>query len=120
MPDIDVDFCYIRRREVIEYVKKRYGDDHVAQIVTFGTMLARGAVRDVERGHVAIRHAEHAIAHDDGATRLPVLRSNAPEREAVAGHVDEHRPAGVPGEGPPLRAEARGEALGEARAEAPR
>lgn len=49
MPDIDVDFCYIRRREVIEYVKKRYGDDHVAQIVTFGTMLARGAVRDVGR-----------------------------------------------------------------------
>ena len=49
MPDIDVDFCYIRRKEVIEYVKRRYGDDHVAQIVTFGTMAARGAVRDVGR-----------------------------------------------------------------------
>ena len=49
MPDIDVDFCYIRREEVIDYVKKRYGEDHVAQIVTFGTMAARGAVRDVGR-----------------------------------------------------------------------
>ena len=49
MPDIDVDFCYIRREEVIEYVKRRYGDDHVAQIVTFGTMAAKGAIRDVGR-----------------------------------------------------------------------
>ena len=49
MPDIDVDFCYIRRKEVIEYVKSRYGTDHVAQIITFGTMAARGAVRDVGR-----------------------------------------------------------------------
>ena len=49
MPDIDVDFCYIRRKEVIDYVKRRYGDDHVAQIITFGTMAARGAVRDVGR-----------------------------------------------------------------------
>lgn len=49
MPDIDIDFCYIRRDEVIEYVKRRYGDDHVAQIITFGTMAAKGAVRDVGR-----------------------------------------------------------------------
>lgn len=49
MPDIDVDFCYIRREEVIAYVKKRYGYDHVAQIVTFGTMAAKGAIRDVGR-----------------------------------------------------------------------
>ena len=49
MPDIDVDFDYIRRGEVIEYVKKRYGYDHVAQIVTFGTMAAKGAIRDVGR-----------------------------------------------------------------------
>lgn len=41
MPDIDIDFCYIRRDEVIEYVKRRYGDDHVAQIITFGTMAAK-------------------------------------------------------------------------------
>ncbi len=49
MPDIDMDFCYIRRQEIIEYVKNKYGDDHVAQIVTFGTMAARQAVRDVAR-----------------------------------------------------------------------
>ena len=49
MPDIDVDFCVNRRGEVIEYVNRLYGSDHVAQIVTFGTMAARGAVRDVGR-----------------------------------------------------------------------
>ena len=53
MPDIDTDFCYERRDEVIEYVKQKYGADRVAQIVTFGTMAARAAVRDVGRvmGH---------------------------------------------------------------------
>ena len=49
MPDIDVDFCYVRRPEVIEYVTRKYGSDHVAQIVTFGTMAARAAIRDVGR-----------------------------------------------------------------------
>ncbi len=49
MPDIDIDFCPRRRQEVIDYVKGKYGEDHVAQIVTFGTMAARGAVRDVGR-----------------------------------------------------------------------
>ena len=49
MPDFDIDFCYTRREEVIEYVKRRYGDDKVAQIVTFGTLAARAAVRDVGR-----------------------------------------------------------------------
>ena len=49
MPDFDVDFCYERRQEVIDYVIKKYGADHVAQIVTFGTMAARGAIRDVGR-----------------------------------------------------------------------
>lgn len=49
MPDIDCDFCYERRQEVIDYVIRKYGSDHVAQIITFGTMAARGAVRDVGR-----------------------------------------------------------------------
>ena len=49
MPDFDVDFCYERRQEVIDYVNEKYGRDHVAQIVTFGTMAARAAVRDVGR-----------------------------------------------------------------------
>ena len=46
MPDFDIDFCYERRQEVIDYVIRKYGADHVAQIVTFGTMAARAAIRD--------------------------------------------------------------------------
>ena len=49
MPDIDVDFCFERREEVIEYVTEKYGADRVCQIVTFGTMLAKGVIRDVAR-----------------------------------------------------------------------
>ncbi|MBR3681156.1 MAG: DNA polymerase III subunit alpha [Clostridia bacterium] len=49
MPDFDIDFCYNRREEVIEYVKRKYGEDRVAQIVTFGTLAPRAAVRDVGR-----------------------------------------------------------------------
>ena len=49
MPDIDVDFCFERRQEVIDYVVRKYGKDCVAQIVTFGTMAARGVIRDVGR-----------------------------------------------------------------------
>ena len=49
MPDIDIDFCYERRGEVIDYVVRKYGKDRVAQIITFGTMAARAAIRDVGR-----------------------------------------------------------------------
>nr|NIT96790.1 hypothetical protein [Actinomycetota bacterium]NIU20478.1 hypothetical protein [Actinomycetota bacterium]NIV56956.1 hypothetical protein [Actinomycetota bacterium]NIW29997.1 hypothetical protein [Actinomycetota bacterium]NIX22482.1 hypothetical protein [Actinomycetota bacterium] len=49
MPDIDVDFCYERRGEVIDYVREKYGADSVGQIVTFGTMQSRAVVRDVGR-----------------------------------------------------------------------
>ena len=49
MPDIDVDFCFERRQEVIDYVVRKYGKDRVAQIVTFGTLAARGVLRDVGR-----------------------------------------------------------------------
>ena len=49
MPDIDVDFCYERRQEVIDYVIEKYGKDHVCQIITFGTMAARAVIRDVGR-----------------------------------------------------------------------
>ena len=49
MPDIDIDFCYERRQEVIDYVVRKYGKDRVVQIVTFGTMAARGVIRDVGR-----------------------------------------------------------------------
>ncbi len=49
MPDIDVDFCFERRQEVIDYVVRKYGKDRVVQIVTFGTLAARGVIRDVGR-----------------------------------------------------------------------
>lgn len=49
MPDIDIDFCYERRQEVIDYVSEKYGHDKVVQIVTFGTMAAKGVIRDVGR-----------------------------------------------------------------------
>ena len=49
MPDIDIDFCYERRQEVIDYVVDKYGKDQVVQIVTFGTLAAKGVVRDVGR-----------------------------------------------------------------------
>lgn len=49
MPDFDIDFCYERRQEVIDYVTEKYGADHVAQIVTFGTLQTRAAIRDVGR-----------------------------------------------------------------------
>jgi len=57
MPDIDIDFCVERRGEVIDYVTRKYGHEHVAQIVTFGTMAARGAIRDVARA-LNISYAE--------------------------------------------------------------
>jgi DNA polymerase-3 subunit alpha len=51
MPDIDIDFCYERRGEVIEYVTRKYGQENVAQIITFGTLQAKGAIRDVGRAY---------------------------------------------------------------------
>ncbi len=57
MPDIDIDFCYERRQEVIDYVIEKYGGDHVAQIITFGTMAARAAIRDVGRA-LAMSYAD--------------------------------------------------------------
>lgn len=56
MPDFDIDFCYVRRQEVIDYVVRKYSSDHVAQIVTFGTLKARAAIRDVARA-MAIPYA---------------------------------------------------------------
>jgi len=49
MPDIDIDFCMDRRDEVIRYVTEKYGAENVAQIITFGSMLAKGVLRDVGR-----------------------------------------------------------------------
>ncbi|MCM1114671.1 MAG: DNA polymerase III subunit alpha [Clostridium sp.] len=62
MPDFDIDFCYERRGEVIEYVTKKYGADHVAQIVTFGTLATRAAIRDVGRAMGMPYSAVDAVA----------------------------------------------------------
>ena len=80
MPDFDVDFCMDRRGEVVEYVKKRYGVDHVANIVTFGCMQAKNAIRDVAR---VLRFPNSEVMHltklipnklPDGIKKPPVLK----------------------------------------------
>ena len=80
MPDIDVDFCYVRREEVIEYVIQKYGKDHVAQIVTFGTMAARGAIRDVGRAlgipYNVVDSVSKQIPHEIGMTIEKALIKN--------------------------------------------
>ncbi len=78
MPDIDVDFCYNRREEVIRYVSERYGEDHVSQIVTFGTLAARAAIRDVGRA-LGISYAEvdavaKAVPRELGVTLRETIR----------------------------------------------
>ena len=62
MPDFDVDFCTERRQEVIDYVVRKYGEDHVAQIITFGTMAARGGIRDVARAMAMPYSAADSVA----------------------------------------------------------
>ena len=93
MPDIDVDFCVNRRGEVIDYVNRLYGSDHVAQIVTFGTMAARAAVRDVGRA-MSVSYAEtDAVAKQvpsgPGALNMTLdeaLRLSKPLREMYEGN----------------------------------
>ena len=80
MPDIDMDFCYIRRPEVIEYVTNKYGSDHVAQIITFGTLAARAAVRDVGRTlgmpYSAVDTVAKLIPHDLNITLDGAIAAN--------------------------------------------
>ena len=85
MPDIDIDFCVERRGEVIEYVTRKYGSDHVAQIVTFGTMAARAAIRDVGRA-LGVSYAEcdnvaKQIPMSPGITLDEALKLSRPLRE---------------------------------------
>ncbi len=94
MPDIDVDFDYRRRGEVIEYVKGKYGEDSVTQIITFGTMAARGVIRDVGRAlgiefadvdRIAkLVPAELGITLDRALEQVPELREMAGSDEAHA------------------------------------
>ncbi len=81
MPDFDIDFCNERRQEVIEYVRRRYGADHVAQIIAFDTMKARGALRDAAR----VLGISHTSA-DAAAKLIPHFRSTL-EEEASHGEL---------------------------------
>ena len=72
MPDIDIDFCYERRQEVIDYVSEKYGHDKVVQIVTFGTMAAKGVIRDVGRA------LDLPYNYVDGIAKMIPNENNAP------------------------------------------
>ena len=97
MPDIDVDFCYNRRDEVINYVADKYGRDHVSQIITFGTLAARAAIRDVGRAmgmsYADVDVVARAVPHELGITiaealRLPDLKALYEDSEEVKRLVD--------------------------------
>ena len=87
MPDFDIDFCYVRRQEVIDYVIDRYGTDNVAQIVTFGTLAARAAVRDVGRVLGMPYHAVDTVAklipRELGITLADAIASSAELKELM-------------------------------------
>lgn len=80
MPDIDIDFCFERRQEVIDYVVRKYGTDRVVQIVTFGTMAAKGVIRDVGRAldmpYSAVDVVAKMIPTDLGITIEKALKQN--------------------------------------------
>ncbi|HZJ57396.1 MAG TPA: DNA polymerase III subunit alpha [Clostridia bacterium] len=85
MPDIDIDFCFERRQEVIDYVVEKYGDDRVAQIITFGTMAARAAIRDVGRAlnlpYGDVDRIAKAVPFELGMTISRALEVNGELRE---------------------------------------
>ncbi len=87
MPDFDIDFCYERRGEIIEYVREKYGPDRVAQIITFGTMAARAAVRDVGRAlglpYGEVDKIAKLIPLEPGITLDEALRQSAELRRQV-------------------------------------
>ncbi len=80
LPDIDIDFCYERRQEVIDYVVRKYGEDKVAQIITFGTMAARAAIRDVGRAlnilYAQVDNVAKKIPFEIGMTIEKALQVN--------------------------------------------
>lgn len=89
MPDIDIDFCYERRQEVIDYVNEKYGEDHVVQIVTFGTMSARMVIRDVGRAldlpYAYVDSVAKAIPNELGITITKALQMNPELRKMYEG-----------------------------------
>ena len=93
MPDFDIDFCQDRRGEVIDYVQQRYGRDQVAQIITFGTLQARGVLRDVGRV------LQMPYGQVDKLTKLVPQNPAAPVTLAAA-IAERTEAAGVPRRGP--------------------
>ena len=95
MPDFDIDFCYLRRQEVIDYVTKKYGADHVAQIITFGTMKARAATRDVGRAlgfsYADVDRVAKMIPTELGMTLTRALEINPELKNAYANEDDTKR-----------------------------
>lgn len=101
MPDIDVDFCYERRQEVIDYVVAKYGKDCVSQIVTFGTMAARAVIKDVGRvldlpyamvDNIAkMVPREIGITIDKAINENPDLRNEYENNEAVRDLIDKSK-----------------------------
>ncbi len=81
MPDIDIDFCYERRDEVIRYVEEKYGKDHVSQIITFGTLAAKAAIRDCGRAmgmsYSDVDAVAKAVPHELGITLKQAIKSPA-------------------------------------------
>ncbi len=95
MPDIDVDFCFERRQEVIDYVRRKYGDDCVVQIVTFGTLAARGVIRDVGRvldmPYAQVDSIAKMIPQELNITINKALEMNPELRKAYQEQEDVHR-----------------------------
>lgn len=86
MPDFDIDFCYVNRSRVIDYVIEKYHEDHVAQIVTFGTMAARAAIRDVGRVmnlQASICDKVAKLVPQEPKITLPLALKRVPELKAI-------------------------------------
>ena len=92
MPDIDTDFCYVKRNQVLDYVVRRYGKERVAQIITFGTLQARAAVRDVGKAlgmtYTAVDEVAKKIPRELGITLDKALKSSNELREAYESRPD--------------------------------
>ena len=95
MPDIGVDFCFERRQEVIDYVRRKYGDDCVVQIVTFGTLAARGVIRDVGRvldmPYAQVDIIAKMVPQEPNITIDKALGMNPEFRKAYEEQEDIHR-----------------------------
>ena len=95
MPDLDIDFCYERRQEVIDYVARKYGQDHVSQIITFGTMKAKAVVRDVGRvlgmSYASVDQVAKAIPFSLDMTLEKAYEVSPQLRDLVLGDRDVQR-----------------------------